>query len=149
MSFHYYASFKGTKQGQLKGETIKAVRSDKWVELSSFEMGSEVPVDPKSGRPTGSRTHAPVVITKEWGGASPQLLDAHWRAELFDEVVIEIVGRPDTGKGETVVERITLTNAIIQVARLYIGRSLVSRKELSEFGLTFQRFQVENMRGRK
>jgi type VI secretion system Hcp family effector len=133
----------------LKGETIKAVRSDKWVELSSFEMGSEVPVDPKSGRPTGSRTHAPVVITKEWGGASPQLLDAHWRAELFDEVVVEIVGRPDTGKGETVVERITLTNAIIQVARLYIGRSLVSRKELSEFGLTFQRFQVENMRGRK
>jgi type VI secretion system secreted protein Hcp len=149
MSFHYYASFKGTKQGQLKGETIKAVRSDKWVELSSFEMGSEVPVDPKSGKPTGSRTHAPVVITKEWGAASPQLLDAHWRAELFDEVVVEIVGRPDTGKGETVVERITLTNAIIQVARLYIGRSLVSRKELSEFGLTFQRFQVENMRGRK
>src|SRR5580700_977573 len=150
MSFHRYASFKGKTQGQLKAESKKAKRSDKWVELVSFEMSSEVPVDPKSGRPKGARTHFPLVITKEIGAATPQLLDAHWKSELFDEVVIEIVGRPDTGAGETVVERITLTNALIAKTRRYTPKLATEHAEhdtelLEDFSFTFQKIAVENL----
>jgi type VI secretion system Hcp family effector len=150
MAFHSYASFKGKKQGQLKAESLKAKRNDKWSELHCIEMGSEVPVDPKSGRPKAARTQGPLTITKSIGGASPQLLDAHWKAELFDEVVIEIVGRPDTGAGEVVVERITLTNALISKVHRYAPRLSVEQAEhdtdlLEEYSFTFGKILVENL----
>jgi type VI secretion system Hcp family effector len=138
MAFHSYVSFKGQKQGQLKAESQKAGRSDKWTEVVSIDLGSEVPVDPKSGRPKGARTHFPLTITKEIGVASPQLLNAHWANELFDEIVIEIVGRPDTGKGETVAERITLTNGQIVHYRVYVGKGTTgANKSLEEYSFTF------------
>jgi type VI secretion system Hcp family effector len=150
MSFHSYASFKGKKQGQLKAESLKAKRNDKWCELVAVEMGSEVPVDPKSGRPKAARTPGPVIVTKSIGGASPQLLDAHWKAELFDEVVIEIVGRPDTGAGEVVVERITLTNALISKVRRYTPRLATDHSEhdsdvLEDYSFTYGKILIENL----
>ena len=119
MSFHSYVSFKGKTQGTLKGESSKAGRHDKWTELVDFKMGAESPVDQNTGRPKGARTHQPITITKESGVASPQLLNAHWASEIFDEVVIEIVGRPSRGAGEIVVQRITLTNATLSRYRIY------------------------------
>jgi type VI secretion system secreted protein Hcp len=123
MSFRHYASFKGKTQGTLKGESTKSDRRDKWTELIAFEMGSETPVDANTGRPKGHRTHQPITITKENGAASPQLLDAHWKDEVFDEIVIEIVGKPSAGAGETVVQRVTLTNAVISRFRRYFSNS--------------------------
>jgi len=152
MAFTCYISFKGTKQGQLKPESKKAKRNDKWTEVLSIDMGSEVPVDPKSGRPRGSRTHQPLTITKEIGPASPQLLDAHWKNEIFTEVVIEIVGRPDTGAGEVVTERITLTNALLAKVRRYTPQLTSGHQEhdtdqLEEYSFTFQAILVENIAG--
>jgi len=119
MSFHSYASFKGKTQGTLKGESAKAERRDKWTELVDFKLGAESPIDQNTGRPKGARTHQPFTITKETGVASPQLRNAHWNSELFDEIVIEIEGRPSKGSGEVVVQRITLTNATISRYRTY------------------------------
>jgi type VI secretion system Hcp family effector len=120
MSFHSYASFKGVRQGTFKGEATVAERRDKWTELVDFKMGSETPFDANTGRPKGARTHQPVIITKEKGVASPLLLNAHWTSEVLDEVVVEVVGRPSSGAGETVVQRITLTNATITNYRQYL-----------------------------
>jgi type VI secretion system secreted protein Hcp len=150
MAFTCYASFKGAKQGQLKPESKKTKRSDKWTEVLSYEMGSEVPVDPKSGRPKGSRTHHPLTITKELGAASPQLLDAHWKNELFSEIVLEIVGRPDTGAGEVVNERITLTDGLICKVRRYTPTITTEHTahdtdQLEEISFTFRMIQVENL----
>ena len=152
MSFHSYASFKGKKQGQLKAESLKAKRNDKWCELVAVEMGSEVPVDPKSGRPKAARTPGPVIVTKSIGGASPQLLDAHWKAELFDEVVIEIVGRPPTGTGEVVTERITLSSAVISKVHRYMPQLSTEHKEhdtdlLEDYSFSFGKILVENIAG--
>jgi hypothetical protein len=106
MCFHRYVSFKGKAQGQLKGESINAARSQKWTEVHSFEMYSKIPLDLKSAGPNG----------------------AHWKSEVFDEVVIETVGPPDTGKGGPSEEQPS-------------GNQL-----LEEYGFTFQRILVTKIK---
>ena len=107
-AFHSYASFKGTKQGQLKGESTKGREKDGWFEIRSIEFGTEVPVDPKSGRPKGARQNNPIVVTKEVDEASPLLLKAHFTNELIETVIIQTI---DDNK--KVTKTTTLKNALI------------------------------------
>ena len=110
-AFHSYVSFKGSKQGQFKGESRgKGGREDKgWFEIQGFELQGEVPVDAnKPGAASGKRTHKPIIITKEMDGASPQLLNAHYTNETLESVIIQTVD--DQNKS---TRRITLTNALI------------------------------------
>jgi type VI secretion system Hcp family effector len=108
-AFHQYASFKGTKQGQLKAQSAKTGRAkDGWFEIVSFEMGTEVPVDPKSGSPKGARQHKPIVITKELDESTPLLLNAHYSNEVFETIVIQTID--DNNK---VTKTTTLKNALI------------------------------------
>jgi len=113
-AFHSYVSFKGTKQGQLKGESEGKGRREKegWFECLSFEMKGEAPVDLNKVGPKGARTHPPVVITKESDGSSPQLLQAHYSNEVFASIVIQNLD--DQNK---VSKTITLTNAVISDLR--------------------------------
>ncbi len=71
MAYHFYVAFKGTKQGQIKGETTNAGRKGKWSDIVSFHFGVETPVDQSTGQPTGKRQHGPLKITKETGNATP------------------------------------------------------------------------------
>jgi type VI secretion system secreted protein Hcp len=109
-AFHSYVSFKGTKQGQFKGETAgKGGREkDGWFLVNSFELGTQVPVDPKSGSPKGARQHNPIVITREVDQASPLLWNAHLANETFEAIVIQTID--DQNK---VTKTTTLTNALI------------------------------------
>ncbi len=147
MSFHSYASFKGKTQGIFKGESIKSepLRRDKWLELTGYSFGVSSPRDSSSGNATGKRQHQPINITKEFGPASPQLLSAHWKSEIFDEVVIEQVSSPKNGGREQVVERVTLTNATISGARIYVGKSLRGRS-VSRFGITAENIRIDRFR---
>jgi type VI secretion system Hcp family effector len=114
--FTEYISFKGSKQGQFKAESKgKGGREDKgFFQIESFDMAGEVPVDlSKPGAAQGKRTHKPFSLTKEVDGSSPLLLQAHLSNETLETVIIEIVGRPDSGAGEIVTQTITLTNATI------------------------------------
>jgi type VI secretion system secreted protein Hcp len=149
MAFHAYVSFKGTKQGQLKGESQKGSRKGTFSEVLFVEMGSSLAVDPKTGMPKGARTHMPIKVTKERGASSPQLLQAHWTGEILSEVVIEFVGRPASGQGEIVVERITLTNATISEIRrgspaLSGEKSEHSSDFLDEIHMVFTAIKVED-----
>jgi type VI secretion system Hcp family effector len=127
-AFDTYISFTGTKQGLFKGQTAgKGGREkDGWFLVRSFEIGVETPTDPKSGSPKGARQKGPISITKEVDAASPLLLDAHYKNELFTTVVLETVGRPQSGAGEVVTERITLTNATISDYKTNSGVESVS-----------------------
>jgi type VI secretion system secreted protein Hcp len=150
MAFHSYVSFKGKKQGQFKGESQKGSRKDQWCEVKWYELHSAVPVDSKSGQPKGTRTHFPMLITKERGAASPQLLQACWTSEVLEEVVLESVGRPDTGAGEVVVERITLSNVIISDIRRFSDLQASEHAEhdldpLDTVSLVYQTIKVENL----
>ena len=112
-AFHSYISFKGSKQGQLKGSSTKGGREDKgWFLIQGFELQGEVPVDANKPGTTGKRTHKPIIITKEEDGASPQLLNAHSTNEVFDNIVIQTID--DQNK---VTKTITLTNAVISDLR--------------------------------
>ena len=113
-AFHNYASFKGSKQGQLKGESHgKGGREDKgFFLIQSFDMAGETPVDANKGDASGKRTHKPLTITKEADGASPQLLQAHYSNEVFDNIVIQTLD--DQNK---VTKTIKLTNAVISDLR--------------------------------
>ena len=149
MSFQYYVSIKGKTQGQFKPESKKEGRKDKWVECVAFRMGSAVPVDANSGAVKGFRQHKPLVITKEWGAASPQLLQAHWNNETLDQIVLEIVGRDDGGKKEKVQERITLTDAVVVAVDRYSAQSAKDSSEhdvdhLEDISFRYRVILVEN-----
>ena len=107
MPYEFYLSFKGSKQGQFKPETQKTRGTDKWSEVIAFKMGTEVPVDAKSGGPKGGRTHKPIVITREVDGASPGLFQLCVTGETLTEVVLETVFCGHTAK------RITLRDAVL------------------------------------
>jgi type VI secretion system Hcp family effector len=130
-AFHRYASFKGTKQGQLKAQSTKTARAkDGWFEIVSFEMGIEVPVDPKSGRPKGARQNKPITIVKEVDEASPLLLQAHYANETFETVIIQTVD--DNNK---VSNTTTLKNALIS--------EIKKNGNLESVSFTFEDIQVQ------
>ncbi len=148
MAFQGYISFKGKKQGQLKAGSPKTGRSDKWSDVIAFEMGSSVPVDTNSGEVKGFRQHEPLKITMERGPASPQLLQAHWMNEVFDQVVLEMVNRTATGAKEQVTERILLTDAVIVNVRRYTNDHAKEKVEndvdqLEEISFRFRQITVE------
>jgi type VI secretion system Hcp family effector len=149
MAFRFYMSIKGKTQGQFKPESKRAGRNDKWMECIAIDMGSAVPVDPNSGAPKGFRQHQPLKVTKEWGAASPQILQAHWRNEKLDEVVIETIGRDPGGKKEVVLERITLKGATAVGVRRFSDKPATTAVEhdvdhLEDISFSFQEILVEN-----
>jgi len=150
MAFHGYVATTGAKQGKFKGESNKTARKEKnFSDILSYAQGSSVNVDPKTGLPKGSRTHRPIVIIKERGASSAQFLQAHWTGETLTEVVIELAGRPASGQGEIVVERITLSNATISDMKRYTPTlsgevSEHSSDLLDEISFVFTAIKIED-----
>lgn len=110
-AFTNYISFKGTKQGQLKGkEKGKSGKEDLGLfNLHSFEFGTESPVAKGSGSSKGKVTHGSVVITKEEDGASLLLLQANNDHEVFENVTIQSVDAAGHVASTTVLGNAVLT----------------------------------------
>jgi type VI secretion system Hcp family effector len=149
MSQEFYVKVTGKKQNLFKGESKKDKRSD-WHEGLSLAMGSMVAVDPNSGGPRGYRQHDALKITKERGGASPMLLQSHWKNETLSEVVIEIVGRAEDGNEEIVLERITLKEAWVSEFKRYSANNAKDTVQtdvhhLEDYGLRFKHIMVEDL----
>jgi len=146
MSFQYYVSIKGQKQGQLKGESSKSKGTDKWLPCTSFQYAVVSPVDAALGKPSGKRNHSPLVITRETDSASPVLFNARWNNEVLTEVVLqkEFHGH--------ITQRITLTNATISelghAFRPLSGEHSEHDNDLLEqYKFTFTKILVENVAG--
>ncbi len=110
-AFHSYVSFKGTKQGQFKGESSKGKsgrEADGWFELQSFDMAGESPADASRSAAAGRTQHKPFTLTKEVDGATPKLLQAHATNETLESVIIQTVNEQNQAS-----KTITLKNAII------------------------------------
>ena len=156
MAHQAYMSIKGIKQGQFKGQSTGLRRNGKWIEILAFSYAGQVPYDANSGQASGKRQHKPITITKEWGAASPQLLQACWKNEVLSEVVIEVVGPShQTGGHEKVAETITLTNAVIAAHRPHVGAARQSHVDtqsgriLTDFDFVFQKITVTNLSASK
>jgi hypothetical protein len=88
-------SFKGSRQGQFKGQNSKGGReSDGWFVVNSFSFPVETP--------------RVVTIRKQTDAASPKLLEALNTSETL-EVVIQTMGPNDR-----VIKNVTLKNAIVK-----------------------------------
>jgi type VI protein secretion system component Hcp len=93
-AFHYYASFKGRKQGQLKAETKSTGgrESQGWIEITSFTTGaSNVSTAPGKGGGEGKTSVSSIVIIKKVDAFSPLLNKMFMSSEIIDSLVVQAV----------------------------------------------------------
>ena len=134
----------GAKQGTFKGEGNRLRNRNKIVGLTyAYELSS--PRDAATGLPTGKRQHHPVMFTKEWGAATPQILTAEANNENLKSVLFEFFKTTLNGQ-EYVFQTVTLTNASISDVKQYTDKS--GFLELDEISFTFQKIEVDNKDGK-
>jgi type VI secretion system Hcp family effector len=101
---------------------------------------------------SAKRQHSPITIVREVDSASPLLWQGLCTNEALRALDISLVQRPSSGSGEVVVERITLTNAVISKVHRYtpsLSEDSVERNtdELEEIQLVFQKIAYTNVEG--
>jgi type VI secretion system secreted protein Hcp len=151
MAFEFYVSITGKKQGKFKGESTGVGRRTTRDRIPGvrFELETSSPRDAATGLPTGKRQHKPVVITKEWGAASPQLYQALVTNEVLSAVLFEFLKTDPNGK-EVVYYTIKLTDAAVSDIRSYLdltgkGASRYDGRELEDVSFTFRKIEIDDL----
>jgi type VI secretion system secreted protein Hcp len=129
MSFQYYMSFKGSKQGSFHGGSTKSHHNG-WTEVVAVDYGCAVPYDTSSGKTSGRRQHGPIIIKRELDTATPALFQLCAANEVLSSIIIDIVEAEGNG-WERTTHSITLTNARIAAIVPRIGPRGQSTHELS------------------
>jgi type VI secretion system secreted protein Hcp len=129
----------GAHQGAFKGDAGPLIEAIRFVQQGSS------PHDPATGMATGRRQYAPIVITKEWGASSPQIMQAMATNEMLPTVVIQFSRHDPSGK-EFAYQTITLTNASISAVRRYMGGETDPRP-LEDVSFTFQKYELRDASG--
>lgn len=142
-----HLAIRGQKQGQFIGQN----HQDKWIPCSQFLLSLAAPRDQATGQASGKRQYSPVVITKDWDAASPQILTAAATNEVLVLVEFEFT-KPTPDGRESVFEIVKLTNATIVAAKQYIGFPDTGEppnpRNLEDVSFTFQKIEVTNNEGR-
>jgi type VI secretion system secreted protein Hcp len=143
-------AIRGTKSGQFKGDG--SVRGqEKWMRCSQFLLSLTAPRDAATGLPTGKRQYAPIVITKDWDAASPQIFQAASTNEVLLQVEFEFLKTTPQGV-EAVFETVMLTNATISAVKHYIGFPDAGEPPnphaLEDVSFTFQKIEITNSEGK-
>ena len=104
-----------------------------------------------TGHASGKRQYQPITVTKEWGAASPQILQAAATNETLNTVSLRFVHTTSTGVEET-SQTITLSNATISEVRRYVDFTAAAgsagQLELEDVSFLFQRIVVEDVPGK-
>jgi type VI secretion system secreted protein Hcp len=155
MAYHAYISLNGGKSNSKGGPVHKMSYGP--MSITPHNLGSALfqvksQLDAGSGSLTGKRQHSPITIVREVDSASPLLWQGLCTNETLRAVDISLVKRPSSGSGEVVVERITLTNAVISKVNRYTPRlsssgSVHNTDELEEINFTFQKIAYTNVAG--
>ena len=149
MAYEFYISIKGAKQGTFKGDAVAGAKRAKGkIGGVKFSMETTSPRDAATGQATGKRIHKPIVVTKEWDAASPQLFNALVDNETLKTVLFEFVKTDQAGK-EVVYYTVTLTNAVVSNLRSYVDLTDTSGDSfdahaLEEVSFVFQKIEIEN-----
>lgn len=145
--YEFYVTIVGAAQGRFHGETTQEPHLGKLVGLSYDQPGAATDT---AGRGRQARAgFEPVRFTKQWGAASPQLLQALVTAEELRTVVFEFIGTNEAGE-QSVFHRVTLFGARVVSLRPFIDldaepSSLMPLPPLEEVGLSFEGLRVENL----
>lgn len=134
----FTVAIEGAKQGRFKGEGSGDALKEKLIGLA-FEYEIKTPRDPATGAATGKRQHQPIVFTKEWGAASPQLFQAAATNESLKSVVFEFYPAAPGGASEPFYT-IRLTNAAVSSIRQHT----LDGRYVEEISLTFAKIEVEH-----
>jgi type VI secretion system secreted protein Hcp len=70
------------------------------IEILSFSHGVNLPVDPLTGKITGSRTHSAIAFEKEFDASSPYLYKAVSKGQTLKSAEIKWYRINDAGKEE-------------------------------------------------
>ena len=149
MAVEAYVKIKGSKQGQFKSETVAKAAGAGAIPVLRFSSTAQAPRDAATGQASGKRQWQPIRITKEWGAASPQLLNAMLTNEVLANVVFEFWRADQTGK-EQLHYRITLQNATVSSINSFFDRTTPTSTpfaghELEDVEFAFQSIQVEDV----
>jgi type VI secretion system secreted protein Hcp len=150
MAYEFYVTIEGTKQGKFKGESVREAHKGK---VAGIAFGYEVssPRDLASGQASGKRQHKPIMMTKEWGAASPQIFQALVTNEVLKSVLFEFIRTTSDG-AEEVHHTVKLVNATISNLRQYIEGVKHDQAhdvhELEDVAFTFQRVEIDNKTGK-
>jgi type VI secretion system secreted protein Hcp len=149
MAYEFYATIEGTKQGKFQGESPRKDHAGKFVGLK-FEYEVISPRDVATGMPSGKRQHKPIVISKEWGAASPQLFTACVRNEILKKVKFEFIKTDKAGK-EHVYYTIELENATIAAYKPFTRQEEGAKheaeydtQEMEDITFTFEKITLSN-----
>ena len=157
MAYEFYVTIEGTKQGAFKGESMREAHSAKLAGLT-YKHTIQSPRDAATGRASGKRQHGQITFTKEWGPASPQLMQALCTNELLPSVLFEFIKTTDDGQ-EEIYHTIKLVNATVAKIDYITGgaggegvntakhQSGYDTHELEAVALTYQRIEMENRTG--
>jgi type VI secretion system secreted protein Hcp len=148
MALPFYVTIEGSRTGPFQGESTKRGQEGK-LEGLAFRYGVDVPRD-ASGLPTGRRQHEPVIMTKQWGAASPQIFQALVTNEVLERVLFEFY-RSSRAGAEELFHTILLTGATVAGIEQHVEPTFepdhMRTPELEEISFTFGRIQIENRAG--
>lgn len=155
-TFDFYVLIEGTKQGLFANESIRSNHTPRIVGVN-FDYRVTTPRDPVTGMSRGRRQHGPVVMTKEWGAASPQLFQALVSNELLKSVVFEFYQTNSQGE-EEMATTVKLTNATVTDIHQYSpsasnasgGKHLTAanRRQLEDISFTFGAIEIQHLPGK-
>jgi type VI secretion system secreted protein Hcp len=157
MSYEFYVTIDGAAQNKFKGESLVGPQAEKMTGLS-FKHEITAPRDIATGLPSGKRQHRPISFVKEWGPASPQIMQAVCTNEMLKTVLFEFFHTTREGKVEKYYT-IELTNATICGVKYMTGAeaggSASTAKtdaqwdtlELEEVSFTYQKIAVSHLPG--
>lgn len=149
MASTFSVSIDGKQQGKFKGDSKRKDRTDT-IDGLAFSYDVQTPLDAASGQATGRRRHGPVMITKAWGAATPQLFQALVENESLRTVLIEFYRTADDG-AEEVYQTVKLSNAKVSAIRQYastLNGASAALPELEDVSFTFGRIEISNLPGK-
>lgn len=132
----FTVEIEGAKQGRFKGEGPREGNKDKIIGLR-YEYEIKMPGDAATGQSSGKRQHQPLVITKEWGAASPQLFQAAATGETLKSVLLSFF-KPAPGTDSELFYTVQLTDARITGLRHYTEDS----RFFEEVSVAFLKMEV-------
>ena len=158
MAYEFYITIEGSKQGVFKGSLdtreSKPAPAARKHRIGGIKFLSETssPRDAATGQASGKRIHKPIMITKEWDAASPQLFQALVDNETLNSVLFEFVKTNPNGT-EEVYHTVTLTNAAVSDIKSYLDLTDTSgdpydAHELEDVSFVFQKIEIENLEGK-
>jgi type VI secretion system secreted protein Hcp len=136
-----FLTIEGMKQGKIKGEPGLGERI--LVLRVSYEVTA--PRDMATGQASGKRQHGQVLVVKDWGAASPQLLQALAQNETLKSVLIEFF-RTGAGGQEEATEIMRLTDATISKMKMTVSDASSgdgpAGRLIDEVYLTFRKIEI-------